>query len=192
MKGKEREELVIKAAGQAIAARGLANVRVSDIAEAAGMSLGHVTYYFPSKIDLLMRAIGASEESLVAEVTKSVARVRDPWKRLDKLVALSCSEGHGDPGWVLWFQVWLEAALDPEVARAQEEMDARWRGILADVIRYGVRQGAFATDDPDTSALTLSAMIDGLSIKLTLGAPGFTRAELLRLVRVAARTSFGV
>ena len=66
-KGKEREELIVEAATQAIVERGLANVRIADIAERAGMTPGHVTYYFPSKIDLLMRAISASEEALTIE-----------------------------------------------------------------------------------------------------------------------------
>jgi AcrR family transcriptional regulator len=185
-KGKEREELVVEAATQAIVERGLANVRIADIAELAGMTPGHVTYYFPSKIDLLMRAIGASEEALASDVAQKLGRVKDPWKRLDKLVELSAASGRGDPGWVLWFQVWSEAARDMDVARVHDELDARWRGILTDVIRYGVEQGAFATDDPAESALLLSSTIDGLSIHLTVGSPDVSRARLLRLSRAAA------
>ena len=65
-KSKAREELVVDAAAQAIAERGFANVRVSDVADLAGMSPGHVTYYFPAKTDLLMRAIRQSEEALTS------------------------------------------------------------------------------------------------------------------------------
>ncbi|GIG61591.1 transcriptional regulator [Longispora fulva] len=190
-KGKEREELVIRAAAQVIAERGLANVRVADVAERAGMSPGHVTYYFPSKIDMLMRAIRASEEALAAEVARQLADIGDPWDRLDRLVELSAAQGVRDPGWVLWLQVWLEAALDGEVAKVLDELDARWRDILVDVIGYGVGRGAFHATDHVAVAMSLSAMIDGLSIKVTLGAPGFTRVDLLRLVRAAARTLLG-
>ncbi len=190
-RGKEREEHIIEAATQAIAERGLANVRIADIAERAGMSPGHVTYYFPSKIDLLMRAITASEEALSADVAAAITRVRDPWKRLDKLVELSASSGRSDPGWVLWFQVWLEAALDPEVAREHDELDARWRAVLTDVIRYGVERGEFDVPDPDAAARILSATIDGLSIQLTLGSEGIDRAQMLRLFGLAARAQLG-
>ena len=38
-KGVEREALVVRAAGQAIAERGLANVRMADVAERAGMTV---------------------------------------------------------------------------------------------------------------------------------------------------------
>ncbi len=187
-KGKEREELVVEAATQAVVERGLANVRIADIAERAGMTPGHVTYYFPSKVDLLMRAIGASGEALAADVAQSFARVKDPWKRLDKLVEfyeLPADVGTPAAGCVVP-GFWSEAARDTDVARVHDELDARWRGILTDVIRYGVEQGAFETDDPEESALLLSSTIDGLSIHLTVGSPDVSRARLLRLSRAAA------
>lgn len=186
-KREAREELVVGAAAQAIAERGFANVRVSDVAERAGMSPGHVTYYFPAKADLLMRAIRQSEEALVAQVADELMEVPDPWERLDRLIGLSAATSPGDPGWVLWFEVWSNAALDSDIARVHDELDRRWRAILADVIRYGCGQGAFQADDPDETALLLSAVIDGLSIQLTLGSTGLEREDLLRLCHTAAR-----
>jgi AcrR family transcriptional regulator len=187
-KGKEREALVVEAAAQAIAERGLANVRMSDVAERAGMTVGHVTYYFPTKIELLMRAITANEDRHWTAVEITLARIADPWKRLDKLIDVAAAAGENDPGWVLWFQLWLESALDRDVARGHDELDARWRRILADVIRYGVEQGAFASSDPDQDALLLSALIDGLSIQVTLASSAVTRTRMMRLLRASART----
>jgi AcrR family transcriptional regulator len=186
-KGQSREELVVGAAAQAIAELGLSNVRLTDIAERAGMTPGHITYYFTSKNDLLMRAIRLSEESLTAQVAEEIGRIRDPWKRLDRLISLSAASGPGDPGWVLWFQVWLSAANDVDVARVHDELDARWRAILVDVIRYGCECGAFEAADPEAVAQILSAIIDGLSIQLTLGSSTLNRAKLLRSCRAAAR-----
>jgi AcrR family transcriptional regulator len=186
-KGQSREELVVGAAAQAITELGLSNVRLSDVAERAGMSPGHVTYYFPSKNDLLMRAIRLSEESLTAQVAQEIGKIRDPWKRLDRLINLSAASRPGDPGWVLWFQVWLTAAGDADVARVHDELDARWRAILADVIRYGCERGSFEAADPDAVAMILSALIDGLSIQLTLGSSSLNRTQLLRACSAAAR-----
>ncbi len=185
-KGRARQELVVEAASLAIAELGLANVRVSDVADRAGMTPGHVTYYFPSKTDLLMLAIRQSEEILVEEAEAQLRDERDPWKRLARLIELSAADRQGDPGWVLWFQVWSSAAEDPDVSRVQDELDGRWRGILADVIRYGCERGAFVSIDPDVSALLLSATIDGLSIQLAAGSAKLDRHELLRLCNQAA------
>jgi AcrR family transcriptional regulator len=41
-KGKSREALVVGAAARAIAELGLENVRLTDVAERAGMTAGHV------------------------------------------------------------------------------------------------------------------------------------------------------
>jgi AcrR family transcriptional regulator len=186
-KGKEREALVVAAAGQAIAERGLANVRMSDVAERAGMTIGHVSYYFPSKIELLMRAIRANEDEHWTAVEIALGKIRDPWKRIDRLLDVAASAGARDPGWVLWFQLWLESALDADVARDHHELDARWRTILSEVVRYGVEQGAFVSADPEQDALLLSSMVDGLSIQVTLASPEVGRTRMMRLLRATAR-----
>ena len=186
-KGRDREALIVAAAIEVIAERGLPYTRISDVAARAGMTPGHVTYYFPSKNDLLMRAIGESESGLVDELVAALHRVRDPWKRLDRLIELSVATGVGDPGWVLWFQVWLEGALDDRVARGHDEMGIRWRSILADAISYGVERGAFRPVDVDEVTDVVSATIDGLSIQLTLGARGMSRARLLALLHSTTR-----
>ncbi|MFC9559631.1 TetR/AcrR family transcriptional regulator [Agromyces sp. NPDC056965] len=186
-KGKAREGLVVDAATKAIAELGLANVRVSDIAERAGMTPGHVTYYFPSKTELLMLAIRQSEEALVEQVEVELDDIDDPWARLERLIDLSASNGRGDTGWILWFQVWSDAATDDTVAEVHNELDERWRGILTDVLAYGRERGAFAFDDLDTVSQLISATIDGLSIQLTVGAPNLDRARMLELcVRASA------
>ena len=191
IKGKEREGLVVEAAAQAIADRGLANVRMSDVAERAGMTVGHVNYYFRSKIELLMRAIAANEDRHWTSVELTLAKISDPWKRLDKLLDVAASTGEHDPNWVLWFQLWLESALDADVARDHDKLDARWRGILADVIRYGVERGAFHSTDPVSDALLLSSIIDGLSIQVTLGSPAVSRTRMMRMIKASARTQLG-
>jgi AcrR family transcriptional regulator len=185
-KGRSREEKVLDAAAEAIAALGLAQVRMSDVAERAGMTTGHVTYYFPSKNDLLMRAIRRSEAVLTEQAATELAGIDDPWQRLDRLVQLSAAQGAGDPGWVLWFHVWATAAADPEVARVHDELDGAWRAILVDVIEYGCGRGDFVTDDADAAALQLSAVVDGLSTQLALGSTAVTRARLLQLARHTA------
>ncbi len=186
-KGQARQQIVVDAAAKAIADLGLANVRVSDIAERAGMTPGHVTYYFPSKTELLMLAIRRSEESLVDQVDAELDGIEEPWARLERLIELSASNGRGDTGWILWFQVWSDAATDDTVADVHNELDDRWLQILRGVLAYGRERGVFAFDDIDDVSQLISAAIDGLSVQLTVGAPGFDHERMLRLcMRVCA------
>jgi AcrR family transcriptional regulator len=187
-KGAARERLVIEAAAEVIAERGLANVRMTDIAERAGMSAGHVTYYFPSKTGLLMRTLEHSEADLHQEVVAEVRRIHDPWQRLYRLIESAASKGKGDPGWVLWFEVWANAGLDEELAKFQAELDSRWRSTLAEVIRYGCDSGAFVTDDPGAVSTLLSCLIDGLSVHVTLGDEHMTNEAMKKLYFRAAES----
>jgi len=175
-KGAARERAILDAAAQLIAERGLADVKVSDVAQRAGVSSGHVTYYFPAKSTLLMRAIQQSEEELHRDVDQQLQRIKDPWRRLHRLIELSASSGRRDPGWVLWLEVWANAALDDDLASFQSALDARWRRTLEDVIHYGCHEGAFVTDDPGAVATLLSFLVDGLSVHLTLGDQHIDRA----------------
>jgi hypothetical protein len=139
-----------------------------------------------------LRAITANEERHWTAVEQSIAKIRDPWKRLDKLLDTAAASGPRDPGWVLWLQLWLESALDADVALGHHQLDERWRGILTDVIRYGIEQGEFASADPDEDALMLSSIVDGLSIQVTLDAPVVTRVRMMKLLKASARAQFAL
>jgi AcrR family transcriptional regulator len=186
-KGKNREELIVEAATQVITERGLANVRIADVAHVAGMTPGHVTYYFPSKTELLVRSIVQSEAAFTDQVEAQVQAVADPWQRLERYFSRAGASKPADRGWVLWIEVWSLAANDPQVAQVQQDLDARSRRILADIIRYGVELEAFSCPDPEETAQLLNAVIDGLSIQLTLGVSEFDGAGLVELCLIAAR-----
>lgn len=168
-KGAERERSIISAAIEIMAEHGLSDITLTDIADRAGMSTGHVSYYFPSKASLLMRAIQQSEDGLHREMAQEIQDIEDPWERLSRLVELSASSGRGDRGWVLWFEVWANAAVDPSLAAFQAELDARWRRSLTGVIEYGCARGVFTADDPHAVSTLLSCLVDGLSVHVTLG-----------------------
>lgn len=191
-KGKQREEKVLRAAAQAIADLGYGNVRVSDIAERAKMTPGHVTYYFPSKNELLLLAIRRSEEKLVEDSRAKLAAISDPFERLRQLITLSAASGPQDEGWVLWLQVWANGMLDDAVSEEHHLLDLRWFEVLVEVIQYGRDEGAFPVDDTDDAAEMISALIDGLSIQLTVGSDRIDRDRLVRLCERGAARILGV
>lgn len=185
-KGTERELSVVTAAAELISEQGLSDLRMADIAERAGMSVGHVTYYFPSKTDLLVRAILHSEEEFHSDVVAALQRHRDPWSRLVALIELAAAVGPRDPGWLLWFEVWAHAAVDENVAEVQAQLDGWWREQMTEVISNGINRQEFHSDDPDRVVTVLSALTDGMSVQLALGG-GSTRDDLLDTVLSMAR-----
>lgn len=177
----EREKNLVAATSAAIAELGFSAVRVSDIAERAGMTPGHVSYYFPTKSELLMLAIRSSEAELLREASASIARLIDPWQRLEQLIELSVAREVRDPGWTLWLEVWAAAINNQDVAAGHHELDSRWRELLSDVVEAGMRSGAFRKSPLADTVMLISTAFDGLSVQLTVGTPGFTAARLRRL-----------
>lgn len=191
-KGKQREEVLLRAAAEAISDLGYVNVRVSDIAERAKMTPGHVTYYFPSKNDLLMLAIRRSEEELIAQSRERLSAIDDPVDRLQRLIESSAATGPGDEGWALWLQVWASGLADDAVTSEHRQLENRWFHVLVETIEYGCAQGAFRVDDVSDAAEMISAMIDGLSIQLTVGEERIDRDRLLRLCHEGAARILGL
>lgn len=185
-KGKEREEGVLEAAALAISELGFSNVRVADIAERANMTAGHVTYYFPSKNDLLLLALRRSEESLVADSRSEVSAFDDPVERLRWLIARAASKGFKDDGWNLWLQVWANGLSNEGVSLEPGQLDQRWFEILVEVIEYGRDRGVFRVKEVTDAAESISALIDGLSIKVTVGSDRLDRDRMLRLIEATA------
>lgn len=177
----EREQQVVAAASSAIAELGFSAVRVSDIAERAGMTTGHVSYYFPSKAELLMLAISTSESELLEAARKALGEIDDPWQQLEHLIDISVAQEPGDPGWVLWFEVWAEATSSQQISTIHNTLDQRWRDLLTRVLSEGMDKGSFKRSSESDTAMLISTALDGLSVQLAVGAPGFTPKRLKSL-----------
>lgn len=190
-KGAEREQMVVDAASEVIAEQGLAELRLADVARRAGMSVGHVTYYFPAKSQLLVRAIQQSEEESQHQVGDALRAVESPWERFCLLIERAAADGPGDRGWLLWFEVWANAATDDDVALAQRALEGWWRATMAAIVADGIDTGDFSCDDPERAVAVLSALTDGLSVRVALGG-GMSRQSLLDLVLDTARQLLGV
>jgi AcrR family transcriptional regulator len=172
---------VLQAALTVIADKGLDETRMVDIGDAAGMSAGHVMYYFPSKAELLMQALKWSEDQFLSQAQDAVRQLPTARERLWRLVELSVPDTPADPAWILWLETWARAPHDQRVARIGRDIEQRWLSALAAVIREGQAAGEFADLNADEFAISFSALIDGLSIRLVGGAGTLTRSRLLEI-----------
>lgn len=177
----QRRALVLEAALTVIARKGLDDTRMVDIGDEAGMSAGHVMYYFKSKPELLMQALKWSEDRFLEMAKKAIADLPTAREQLWRLVELSVPEADVDPAWILWLETWARAPHDQRVARFQQSIERRWTGLLASVIREGQESHEFRQLDAGHFAATFSALIDGLAIRVIGGAGELTRDRLLEI-----------
>ena len=182
---------MLRAAIEVIGERGFPDTRIADVGRRVGASSALVIYYFGTKDRLLTEALRYSEDLFYAEVARRLAAIDGAKDKLEALVRLSCNNEPmgGLPGsWVLWLDLWAQAVRHPEVSRDREELDQRWRGQIADIIRAGQNSGEFADVDPADFALLFSSLLDGLVVQVALGDPTVTQQVAIDIcMRLCAR-----
>jgi AcrR family transcriptional regulator len=161
---------ILDAAWTLIATRGYHQVRVADVAAAAGTSSAAVHYHFPGKDALLGEALRHNVELAVDRQSAALADLADPHARLLRLLELQMPEGPVlEPEWSIWMQVWVEAVLDAAPdgwhrrALYREAQDRWFRTVLM-TLTDGVAAGVFRPGDQELRARQLTALVDGLGV----------------------------
>ncbi|HZE34361.1 MAG TPA: TetR family transcriptional regulator C-terminal domain-containing protein [Actinoallomurus sp.] len=173
----DRREEILRATVAQIAERGVAAIRVADVATALGVSTALVFYHFRSKDRLVAEAFAyAARRDLdrLAQVAGSGGSAR---QRLVRALRLYHPSGSAAPGWRLWIDGWSAALREPELRRVCRRLDLRWRDTIAGLITEGVAAGEFDCPDPEAAAWRITALIDGLSVQTTVHRGVLTRRK---------------
>jgi AcrR family transcriptional regulator len=173
----DRREEILRATVAQIAERGVAAIRVADVATALGVSTALVFYHFRSKDRLVAEAFAyAARRDLdrLAQVAGSGGSAR---QRLLRALRLYHPSGSAAPGWRLWIDGWSAALREPELRRVCRRLDLRWRDTIAGLIAEGVAAGEFDCPDPEAAAWRITALIDGLSVQTTVHRGVLTRRQ---------------
>ncbi|MFF3410991.1 TetR/AcrR family transcriptional regulator [Streptomyces sp. NPDC002742] len=186
-----REE-VLAVAMEMIAERGLEKLTMAALGREVGMSSGHLLYYFRSKDELLLRTLEWSEGRLGAERGRLLAARGTARERLDAYVDLYVPDGHRDPHWTLWLEVWNHSQnADDDARERQVAIEGAWHRDLVALLAEGVSRGEFRAVDPDRFGARLRALLDGFSIHVAIGLRGTGRDQVLSHVREFLDESLG-
>lgn len=193
--GKDRHQEILDAAARVITERGLAETRISDIAEQAGVSPGLILYYFESKDRLLAEALTFANDQFYLRTSREIRRITSAKEQMRRLIDLSVPGYLPEYGrldeWALWIEVWVRALRDSQMAKDREVLDQRWRDQIADIIRTGQRSGEFPQKDPAELALRLGALIDGLAIQVIMNDSEITPEKMHRACMEVAAHEIG-
>ena len=190
---KDRHQQILDAAARVITERGLAETRISDVAEQAGVSPGLILYYFDSKDRLLAEALTFANDQFYLRTSREIRRIPSATDQLRRLIDLSVpgylAEYDRLDEWALWIEVWVRALRDDDMAKDREVLDQRWRSQIAEIVRGGQSSGEFtATEDADEISLRIATLIDGLAIQVILNDSEVTAERMHRTcMEVAAQ-----
>jgi AcrR family transcriptional regulator len=187
----ERREELLRAAIEQIEARGVAAVRIADVASALGVSNALVLYHFSTKEKLVAAAFTYAAEDDLAHLRKLLGRRTSALRRLRSAVRWYAPTGQAK-GWRLWIEGWAVALREPALQEVTRDLDRRWKAALTEVIAEGVAAGEFHCPDPEATALRLTALLDGLAVQLTSYAGAVARYRAQEWVDEALARELGL
>ena len=163
-----REELVL-AAWRVIAARGIDEVTIREIARESGYSSGVLAHYFENKDDLLAHALRLSHTRIKkrydAEVETPIAADALRGILLDNLPL----DEQRDLETRIEMSFWARALRNEALHEIQEAESEDLRALLRELIENAQKDGAIGDDhDVEEVLELLGAVIDGVSLHALL------------------------
>src|SRR5215472_8564931 len=184
-RGEAARRRAMEAAIAAVAELGGDRVRMADIASRAGMSTGHILYFFGRKDALLLEALRWSEQDLVERLRVALSTLRSPRRKLARFVEFYLPTGTSDPRWILWTQVFANPPEDDPARQMLDSFDRAWEAGLGEIVRDGIVQGKFVPVDVDQFVVRSRLLMDGLSVDVLMGSMRLTRQRAIAFALTA-------
>lgn len=176
---KETRRLqLIEATIDSLAKRGYSDTTMADVADGAGLSRGIVNFHFESKEKLLVATLQHMSEEYAAHWRGALSKAgSDPARRLWAVVAADfdravCSKRK----LAAWCAFWGEAKSRPTYQALCGSRDADYQATMVELCTALARDGAYPLQ-PVSTALALSAMLEGLWLRLMLGGDDISREK---------------
>ncbi|GLR45323.1 hypothetical protein GCM10007880_58400 [Mesorhizobium amorphae] len=153
---------IAKAAGKAIAARGISAVTMIDIAKAAGVTTGMITHYFNGKADIIAAALRVPFMVIEEDVDRLLGKGEtDLATLLD--AAIPASKTHAETA-AMWVNFWGVIAADPEFRKLNATLHREGKQIYDRVIRAAwPESNDWTTDVFETVLRSIVTFLFGLS-----------------------------
>lgn len=153
---QEREHRIVKAAERLFARKGYAEVAMEDVAARAGLAVGTIYNYFPSKSALLLAIVRRETESLLARGRKILDDPpSDPAAAVSAFTEIFLDDFTRDDR-RLWRELFGAAIAEPAtVGRRLFEADEQLVSLLASLLDRYRNAGVLASDMEPIPAATV-------------------------------------
>jgi AcrR family transcriptional regulator len=155
-------EAILRATLALLAGEGAGALSNRRIATEAGVSLGSLTYHFPSQAVLLRESLllHVGEEVERLEALAAALRTQDPsLEQVAGAVEALIAHPTGGPGPLAELELHLLAARDPELQEASRRCFAAYDALAVDAL------ASLGVPDPERHAAAVVALITGLGVR---------------------------
>jgi AcrR family transcriptional regulator len=164
---EERKQQILEAAITVFARLGFRSARMDDVAQQAGLSKAALYLYYKSKdaiIAALLQRLFAQEFKQLQTLVESESQgpvVEQLLVLTRQFAAIMQWMGRLMP---IAFEFYAIAGRDKVVRQFLKEYFADYRHLLARLIERGIAQGEFRDIDTEATAITLTALFEGLAL----------------------------
>jgi AcrR family transcriptional regulator len=209
MSAEETRGRILEAAADLISKEGIDEVRIARVANRARVSTSLIHHYFSTREELLTDALmlafdQAAEERFGTEEPEIAKRSHTdalavaieqclPGPGRTSTASSSASRpGDAEREWVLWVELWLRAARDPELRPVAARLYERYREWMEELIAAGIEAGEFRDTDPGRVADLALGLFDGLGLRALLEDPGVDLERARTLIAGTLATELGI
>lgn len=158
----DTRDRILRATLELIGSEGIAAVTNRRVAGAAGVSLGSLTYHFPSQVDLLRDSLLLYVGEEVARLEAIAADLRD--READYRVVIAevrrvAAESDGTRGQAAELELHLRASRDPELQDASRRCFEAYEAVAAAALE------ALGVPDPERHARSVVAGTTGAALR---------------------------
>lgn len=179
---EDRRPEILEATCRAIARVGIHDLYIRHVAEEAGVSRALVSYYFPTRSELLASALAYAEVRAIDEIGNRTGEGTAP-ERIAETLLLEIDDSLAvRDNWIIWSEMTETAFFDESFRPTMSLWSQKWIDNLASMIRKGQAEGTVPPGiDAAGAAERLTAVVDGIGLRWLLGHTSRDRAhQLLR------------
>lgn len=184
--GSIRREQIVEAAGAVIAERGLQNLSLSEIEKKAGMSRGQLTYYFPTKENILLAVFDRLVQEMCRRVGSPACQPNSSplgWEWIEHLLEKVLGQGPISPVFhVLQYTFLSQISHREDFRQRLADLYESWRANLAQSLADDqARHPSARSFSPRALATLIQAMLHGLTMQAAADPQAMDREEMLDL-----------
>jgi len=162
-----RREQILKSTCKVVAKRGVAALRISDVAKDVGFSTGTIHYYFDDKDTLLRAAFEYNVRHSIDRRKELLASSLDPVDLLVRYVdSYLPDDRESVRAWRVWAEFWAISIHDSDLQGVIDILDLDWRSVTLRLITQGQAEGRLRAGDPLKFTNMLISMIDGMAVQI--------------------------
>ena len=184
-RGQEGYEVILRAALELLIEHGYRALSFRRIAEASGLKPGHISYYFPTREDLVRELFEAVFSSYQEEFDNIMHEPGSPpERRLESLVFLILEDITTKKTTNFFVEIWALSNHDAFVYDLMQDFYGRARQPLSDII--AALNPALHETEREALALFISASMEGMTVFAGYGKP--YRSNMPMLSRIAVQS----